>query len=142
MRANELPVDARRAGLAWAVGVLDAAGRFRVTLRRRALAPDTPTDLIVEVACYDDVGHALINVFGGVWVPGRESDWRGRWQLRQHEIADVLEVAIPLMRNARAVQSAQAVLGVRMTKGRPGPQVSDAVRAARREAAGIVGGIV
>ncbi len=134
MKITDVAFDARQPGLAYCIGVLDAAARFRVTVRRRMFTAATPTDLLVEVRCDEDVAGVLINVFGGEWNPNQRPGWRGKWKLRQHEITNCLEIAIPLMRNARRVREAQAVLACRMTKGKSGPQISDATRRARIDA--------
>ncbi len=136
MRSSETTADARRPGLAWAIGVLDAAGRFGVTTRRRGLVQNTPTECAVAVTCTEDVGLTLTQVFGGLWVAARVRGHRGIWRLRESEIADVLYAVIPLMRNGAAVRSAQAVLAVRMTKVKPGGRISEAVRRVRLEAVG------
>lgn len=137
MRASDLATDARRAGLAWAVGVLDAAGAFRVDTRRRVVKADTPVDIHVEVSCHGDVGAALTNVLGGAWTCRSDGDGRtGKWRLRAGEVADVLETVIPLMRCAARVRAAQGVLGVRYTKSKAGTKLSEHARAARIEAVG------
>lgn len=132
MRASELRVNPRRPGLAWAVGILDALGRFSVTTRRRSTTVDTPSDCRVWVKCDVDVGRALCSAIGRGYYVEHMREWR----LAAKDIAPVLETVIPLMRSARAVKRAQVVLAVALTRrvgeGKKfGAQISDAVRASR-----------